>query len=158
MMKTVKKHKSVFLRIQEIYVTYLVLCLFFLYSFLSHLTGMGYSLCFGNNGHVGIKTSGAGLCCEFAVVDTSTIKFKNLLASGKPPLECCIDIPIDNICNDDELLIKTSPRISHPISFLPATHVTAALSPDVLLENAYFESNPHLNIPLLSFSTVSLLI
>ena len=157
-MKTVRTHKSLFLRIQEICITYLVVCLFFLYSFLFHFSGLGYTLCIGNDGHVGLETSGVKLCCESSAHDISTIKVQNLLASGKPSFNCCIDIPIANICNDDELLAKKSPRISHPMSFTPETHVTAALSPDVLHQNANFDSAPHLNIPLLSFSTVSLLI
>ena len=157
-MDTVGKHKSIFLRIQEICVTYLLLCLFFLYSSITHLTGLGYSLCFGNDGHVGLEASGAGLCCESSVLDIPTIKAQCILSSEKPPFDCCIDIPIDSICNDDELLAKKAPRISHLKSFPPEAHITATPSPDVLLKNAYFESNPHLNIPLLSFSKVSLLI
>jgi hypothetical protein len=157
-MDTVPKHKSIFLRIQEICVTYLVLCLFFLYSFLTHLTGLGYSLCFGNDGHVGLEASGGSLCCEPSELDISTIEARRFLSSEKPPFDCCIDIPIDSICNDDELLAKKTPRIPHLMSFPPEAHITGTLSPDILLKNAYFESNPHLNIPLLSFSTVSLLI
>jgi len=157
MAPSIRKYKSLFLRIRETRIKYLVLCLFFLHIFSIHSIGHGYILCFGNDGHVEIVTSGSDLCGRSSAVDIFTVKAESIFISGASLSDNCIDIPIADACNDARLLVKKSLGVAHPLLSYPAYN-SASQSADVLPQNTIFNSAPHLNIPLLSFSTVSLLI
>jgi hypothetical protein len=134
-----------------------VLCLFFIHLFSIHSIAHGSILCFGDDGHVGIVTSGSDLCCGSSAVDILIVKAESGFISGAPLSDNCIDIPISDICNDNGLL-KRSFSVAHPLQSLQAARNSVTLTADILPQNTFFNSVPHLSIPLLSFSTVSLLI
>ena len=157
MATSIRKYKSLFLRIRETRIKYLVLCLFFLHLFSIHSIGHGSILCFGDDGHVGIVTSGSDICCRSSAVDILTVKAEGIFISGALLSDNCTDIPIADICNDDGLL-KKSPSVAHPLPSLQTALNPVTPSSDILPQNTFFNSAPHLNIPLLSFNTVSLLI
>ena len=158
MATSIRKYKSFFLTIRATRIKYLVLCLFLLHLFSIHSIGHGSILCFGDDGHVGIVTSGSDLCCKSSAVDILTVKAEGIFISGAPLSDNCIDISIADICNDDGLLTKRSPSVTHQLPSLQVALNPVTPSADILPQNTIFNSAPHLNIPLLSFSTVSLLI
>ena len=155
MAASIGKYKSLFLRIRDIRIKYLVMCLFFLHLFSIHSIGHGSILCLGNDGHVEIVTFGSDLCCRSSADNIFTVKAENTHIFGDSLSDNCIDI---SICNDDILLVKNNPGTSHPHPSLPSAYNPAPPSADVLPQNTFFNSVPHLRIPLLSFNTICLLI
>jgi len=157
MAPSIRKYKSPFLRIREARINYLILCLFFMHLFSIHSIAHGSILCFGDDGHVGIVHSGSDLCSRSSAVDILIVKAERGFVSVAPLPDNCTNIPIADICNDDGLL-KKRPSVLHPFHSFQVTLNSVIPSPDILPQNTIFNSAPHLNIPLLSFKTVSLLI
>jgi hypothetical protein len=110
------------------------------------------------DGHVEIVSPLNDLCCKSPENDILTVKAENFFIAEAPFCDNCIDLPISDIYHNNNLLRKANHHISHPLPSLPAAYNHVSPSADVLPQNAYYKSVPHLNMSLLSFSTVSLLI
>lgn len=153
----ISKNKSLFLNIRATRLKYVVLSLFFLHLLSAHSICQRYMICFGDDGHVAIEPTQDHLCCEFpASVQTDKTNLDRLTAPVN--YDNCRDIPFTSICNHDNLLVRNT--ISSPQALSSSLVVSAAdyLTSDNTLKNADCISAPHLNIPLLSYRSVSLLI
>ncbi len=143
---------------RETRIKYLVLGLIALHFLSFQAIGYGYSLCLCEIGHVEIVPSLNDQCCKCPENDILTVKSENFFISGAPFCDKCIDLSISDIYHNNNLLRKINQHISHPLPSLPAAYNHVPPSANVLPQNAYYDPVPHLNISLISFSTVSLLI
>ncbi len=158
MVRSIRKYKSLFLRTRETRIKYLALCVIALHFLSFQAIGYGYTLCLCEEGHVEVVSSLNDLCCKSSENDILTVKAENFFISGAPLCDNCIGLSISDLYHNNNLLRKINQHISHPLPSLPAPYNHVSPSADVLPQNAYYNSVPHLNISLLSFSTVSLLI
>jgi hypothetical protein len=135
-----------------------VLSLVFMHMFTAHSVWAGIMICFGDDGHFGIEAIGADHCCDFSI-DGQTDSSENMHTTGAAQNGNCRDLPIDSFCSDDgNFLVNKEMSGSQTLSLDLVVNVTTPLTFSNTLKNANCISAPHLNIPLISFHTVSLLI
>lgn len=119
-----------------------------------HSLWQGVIICLGD-GHNSIEFARPDSC--FDAADIGQIN-KNVTVRITTPgqVASCQGVPIDSYCNDDNLIMgKTVP---HDGSLVLVASGTNPLTFKNKLKNTDCISVPHLNTPLYSFNTISLLI
>ena len=129
----------------------------FIYLFVSFSVLPGHAICIDTDGHIGMESMWElFLCCGLSTTAQAN------KAEGFPDTiinegDNCQDIPADSLLSAVRL-IKVDKPARPTLSQAFTINVTTYSKFNNLNRNADCISAPHLNVPLISYSTVSLLI
>ncbi len=143
--------KIVFNLFRTSFLKHWMLAMFALHLFSVHSVLHSYVLCFGDDGHITLEN---GSC----VSENKNCESESIKNHAQETNYGCKDISLSYLCDYNTFLANNINNIPVPALSVPAVNRVSSPVFYNLLTNLYNNSSPLLNIPLLSFNTVSLLI